>query len=86
MANVKVVSYSFDERTLPGFEDALPAPTKLITTAFQNQPIRYPALFILNRRTYMLYPVAVGEISEQQLDARMQHLIPKVIQFEARQR
>lgn len=77
-----VVAYSFDGIALPEFKEALPVPSSLVVAAFEGQPIRYPALFVMNKKTRALYPVAIGELNLNQLENRMSVLVPKIIAFE----
>lgn len=53
-----------------------------IKAAFNERDVVYPALFIIENETLRLYPLAIGEISEEDLGARINILTPKIIQFE----
>lgn len=78
----QVGAYSFDGQPLPEFSQVLKPDNILLQAAFQNETIRYPALFLVNNQTGNLYPVAIGELQEAELDERLQHLIPKVMTYE----
>ncbi len=78
----KVLPLSFDNQPLPEFKDFLPATSDWTTIAFKNQSIHYPALFIANQRTQMLYPVSIGSLNERELTTRLEELIPKIIVYE----
>lgn len=78
----QVGAYSFDGQPLPEFLQVLKPDNALLQAAFQNETIRYPALFLANNQTGDLYPVAIGALEEAELDERLQHLIPKVMTYE----
>ena len=78
----KVLAFSFDDRSLPEFQDASPVTTDLVDVAFAGQPIRYPALFVMENATHTLYPVAFGALSQDELNERMTQLLPKIQMFE----
>lgn len=80
--NAEVLPLSFDNQPLPEFTHVLPATSDWVTTAFQNSPIHYPALFIANPKTHRLYPVSTGALNEMELIARIKALIPKIIAYE----
>ena len=77
-----VDAFSFDGKPLPEFSNVLTPDNQLLQAAFQNETIRYPALFVVNTQTANLYPVAKGELNFQELHERMQILVPKIIDFE----
>jgi type-F conjugative transfer system pilin assembly thiol-disulfide isomerase TrbB len=77
-----VDAFSFDGKSLPEFSNVLTPDNQLLQAAFQNETIRYPALFVVNIQTANLYPVAIGELNFQELHERMQILVPKIIDFE----
>ena len=54
----------------------------LVDTAFAGKPIEYPALFVMNEANGMLYPVSLGALNDVELQARMDTLIPKIMQYE----
>lgn len=76
-----VQAFSFDEEPLPGFKNT-PLTNELVKAAFQDQSIKYPALFILNDKTRTLYPVAIGALDSAELTIRMQKIIPKIMHYE----
>ena len=77
-----VLALSFDNQPLPEFKDYLPVTNDWTTVAFKNEAIHYPALFIANPETQTLYPVSIGSLSESELTARLEVLIPKIIAHE----
>ena len=79
---VRVDARSFDDKPLPGFEGQQPATKDLVDAAFAGRPIRYPALFVMNEATGVLYPASFGVLNEIELQARMDVLIPKIMQYE----
>jgi type-F conjugative transfer system pilin assembly thiol-disulfide isomerase TrbB len=78
----KVEAYSFDGQPLPEFREILIPGHQLLQASFQNEAIRYPALFVVNTETANLYPVTIGELNSQELEARMRVLISKIRAFE----
>lgn len=82
--SARVLPLSFDNQPLPEFKDFLPATSDWTTIAFKNQSIHYPALFIANPDTQMLYPVSIGALDEKELTIRLEELIPKIIAHENR--
>lgn len=79
---MEIEARSFDDKTLPEFNEAQPVTKALVDAAYQGQAISYPALFVLNTDTHVLYPVAIGALDETELSARMDTLIPKIMAFE----
>lgn len=77
-----VLPLSLDNKSLPDFSDFLPATTEWLTAAFKDNPIEYPALFVVNPKTKALYPVSVGAMEAFELNARMQALIPRINAYE----
>lgn len=77
-----VDAFSFDGKSLPDFSNVLTPDNQLLQAAFQNETIRYPALFVVNTQTANLYPVAIGALNFQEIHERMQILVPKIIDFE----
>ena len=80
--NAHVLPLSFDNQPLPEFKDFLPATSDWTTVAFKSEAIHYPALFIANPQTQSLYPVSIGSLSEIELKARFEVLIPQIIAHE----
>ena len=79
---VAVDARTLDEKPLPEFPTATPATASLVETAFRGNSIRYPALFVMNPDSGVLYPVAIGSMTTDELNTRMQTLIPKIIAYE----
>ena len=73
---------SFDNMPLSDFRSPQPATQALITAAYQNEAIRYPALFVINQTTHVLYPVVIGSFTFAELNLRMDVLLPKIIAYE----
>lgn len=79
---VLVDSRTFDGQPLKEFPNPKAPTTQLVTTAFQGRPISYPAIFITNTNTWAIYPVTFGALSDTQLSARIEELIPKIKAYE----
>ena len=86
LSSRKEVLVSFDNKSLPEFQTTIAAYKEIVAAAFQDRTIEYPALFVINSKTLALYPAVIGEFTVQELDTRMQTLIPKIIAFERRHR
>jgi thiol-disulfide isomerase/thioredoxin len=67
---------SADGQTLPGFAYTIPADPSMLKKAFQTREIQYPAMFIADKKSQMLYPISFGNVTYQELSVR-------VNQFEA---
>lgn len=80
----RVLPLSFDNKPLPEFPDFLPATRDWVNVAFADRPISYPALFVINNKTNVLYPVSVGFMEIDELEARMHVLVPKIQSYEKR--
>lgn len=80
--NAKISAYSFDDKALTTFPDFKVPPIELVTAAFQNREITYPALFILNEETNALYPISFGFLSAAELVERLQIVKEKVEEHE----
>ncbi|ARB92966.1 type-F conjugative transfer system pilin assembly thiol-disulfide isomerase TrbB [Legionella longbeachae] len=78
----EVLPLSFDNQSLPEFPHFLPATTEWVNAAFQGSPINYPAVFIMNAKEKILYPVGFGSMSEEELHARMDAVIAKINEYE----
>jgi type-F conjugative transfer system pilin assembly thiol-disulfide isomerase TrbB len=81
----QVHAFSFDDKSLPEFPNARSVTKDLVDAAFSGQPIRYPALFVMNNKTYTLYPVAFGALNQTELHDRIMILLPKIQQFEQKE-
>lgn len=79
---VIVDARTLDDKPLPEFPTATTATAALVETAFRGNSIRYPALFVMNPSSGALYPVAIGSMTTDELNTRMQVLIPKIIAYE----
>ena len=79
---VFVDSRTFDDKPLEEFPNPSTPTAQLVTIAFKGRPISYPAIFITNTKTLAVYPVTFGALSDEQLNERMQELIPKIMNFE----
>lgn len=77
-----VIPLSFDNRPLAEFPYFMPATFAWVSAAYAGRPIHYPALFVVNHTSHHLYPVAIGSLTESELDKRMQLLIPKIDAYE----
>ena len=74
----EVLPLSLDNQPLPEFPKFLPATTEWINAAFGGNAINYPALFVVNPNTKVLYPVGFGSMTQAELNDRMEVLIPKI--------
>lgn len=81
---IKVIPLSFNGQGLAHFNRFYPVTDEWVKLAFPNGNIRYPALFILNEKNHFLYPVAVGFMSNHELENTMHRLMPKINAFEKR--
>lgn len=79
---VTIDARTLDDKTLPEFPTATTATASLVEAAFRGNSIRYPALFVMNRVSAVLYPVAIGSMTTDELNTRMQTLVPKIIAYE----
>lgn len=77
-----VLALSFDNESLPEFPNFKPATTEWVNAAFAGRSISYPALFVVNKQTQVLYPVALGAMTSTELNARMKSLVPKIKAYE----
>lgn len=77
-----VKALSFDNQGLPEFGTFEPVSTEWINAAFQQSPIQYPALFVVNTQTLTLYPVSFGAMTLDELNQRMASLAPQIISYE----
>lgn len=80
--DVFVDARTFDGQPLEEFSNPSAPSAQLVTSAFKGRPISYPAIFITNINTLAVYPVTFGALSSAQLSARIQELIPKIVNFE----
>jgi len=59
--------YTLDAMPLPSFKDPLPVNRKLIQAFFGQEPVHYPAVFIINKNTLSGIPISVGELTYPEL-------------------
>ena len=81
-----ILALSFDNQPLPEFLNFQPVSTEWVSAAFGSAPINYPALFIVNTTTHVIYPVSTGFLSEVELDDRMKAIATKILSYESRGR
>ena len=80
--NAKISAYSFDDKALTVFPDFSVPPIELVTAAFQNREITYPALFVLHEETKTIYPVSFGFLDSIELTERLNIVKTKIEKFE----
>ena len=78
----EVEALSLNEGTLPEFPNATFANQSMIDSAYLGNPVVYPALFVANKRTKTLYPVAYGEMGYQELKERLAVISEKITIYE----
>jgi len=76
---ISVEAVSLNGKALPEFPDTIFATQDMIDLAYEGKPVTYPALFIADRKARKLFPVSFGALSFNELEERMQHLMPKII-------
>lgn len=79
-----ILALSFDNQPVDPFVDFIPVTTEWINEAYAGQPITYPALFIVNQRSHLLYSVAFGAMESQALEERLIDIKTKILRYEAR--
>lgn len=79
-----VLPLAFDNQPLPEFPRFLPATTEWVNAAFQGNAISYPALFVMHPKTNALYPVGFGAMTDDEINARMAMVVPKIEAYEQR--
>lgn len=80
--HIPVLPLSLDNQGLPDFPHFTAATTEWLTLAFDDRPIEYPALFLINPEIHALYPVSIGALSEGELSERLKNLIPRIEAYE----
>lgn len=80
----ELLPLSLDNQPLPEFPKFLPATTEWINAAFGGNAINYPALFVVNPKTKALYPVGFGSMTAIELSNRMDALVQKITEYEAK--
>jgi len=78
----EVLALSFDNQPLPSFPKVIPASKDWVSVAFGNEPINYPALFIINPKTRAIYPVSTGAYSSSELNEMMENMIAQIKKYE----
>ena len=78
----EVEALSLNEGALPEFPNATFATQSMIDSAYLGNPVVYPALFVANKRTKTLYPVAYGEMGYQDLKERLAVISEKITIYE----
>lgn len=78
------LALSFDNQPLGDFPDFIPVTTQWVNEAYAGKPITYPALFIANKISHLLYPVAYGAMTAAELDLRLSQLKTKIQAYESR--
>lgn len=86
MQGAPVLALSFDNQPLDSFPDARPVTTEWSNAAYAGKPITYPALFIANRQSHLIYPVAFGAMGYADLEMRLSQIKPKIEAYEAGRR
>lgn len=66
-----LLSYSINGEGLPSFPRPLEATDEVKQTFFRSQEIVVPALFVVNNQTMDILPIAVGEMSKEELVQQM---------------
>ncbi len=79
-----ILALSFDNKPLGAFPDFIPVTTQWVNEAYAGKPITYPALFIANKTSHLLYPVAYGAMTDFELDLRLTQLKTKIEVYESR--
>lgn len=77
-----VYAYTLDNNVIPEFKNARIPPKELITSAFADNNISTPALFIMNTDTFKIYPAIYGAVNFDELNTRMQNLIEAIQNYE----
>jgi type-F conjugative transfer system pilin assembly thiol-disulfide isomerase TrbB len=77
-----IEAITLNEHSLPEFPHAIFATQEMIDVAYQGKPVVYPALFIANTTTKMLYPVSFGTLSYSELQERLSEVSIKVVEYE----
>lgn len=78
----KVYSYTLDDNRVPYFKEAVRPTKDLIKSAFADNNLKVPALFVINTDNSRLYPAVFGALDSRQLNTRMQNLIKLINDYE----
>ena len=79
---VNVYAYTLDNNVIPEFKNARIPTKELITSAFVNNNISTPALFIINTDLSKIYPAVYGAVNFDELNTRMQNLVEEIQSYE----
>ncbi len=77
-----VHAYTLDNNVIPEFKNARIPTKELIISAFANNNISTPALFIMNTDTLKIYPAIYGAVNFEELNTRMQNLTKAIQDYE----
>ena len=79
-----LLALSFDNQPVAGIPEFMPVTTGWINDAYAGRPITYPAVFIVNQTSHLLYPVAYGAMSSLELEQRLTEIKAKIDAYETR--
>lgn len=65
-------AFSTDGGSLPDFQNPLPATPTVLDKFFPDHNIIVPAVFLVQKNTMQIIPISEGEISENDLAARLE--------------
>ena len=86
VSHIPVEAYSFSivgtQDTNTAFPDSKSINPALARQYFGDEDIAVPTLFIMHTQNMHVFPVSRGELSFEELDARMNILIPNIMQVE----
>lgn len=82
-SGIAVKAFMFGDKTVAYFAESVPVERVIVEQYFGKEAsLAVPALFILNKDNYHVYPVSKGSLSYSELTARMNVLAPKIIRNE----
>ena len=77
---ILVKAFAIGERVSPSFPNSIPVAQKVVDQFFgKGSQISVPALFILNKNNFHVYPVSSGSLTYLELNTRMNQLAPKIL-------
>jgi type-F conjugative transfer system pilin assembly thiol-disulfide isomerase TrbB len=79
-----ILGLTFDDQPLEGIPNVHPATTEWVNKAYNGKPITYPALFVVNESSHLLYPVVFGAMNDEELEARFVEIKSKINAYERR--
>ena len=80
---IQVKAFVIGNKASTYFPSSVAISQEIINQFFgSSSNLSVPALFILNKNNYHAYPVSSGSLSYLELTARMEDLIPKILQHE----